>query len=235
VFGKEARQVGFPAAYAARIKANRGELEAAARTYDQAIAVFARVEPPTAMTARALRSEYAGVLIALGQTTRAKDVLDEAQAAFDAARDNASVPAARIKIVQAELAYALGNADAGQAWLNRAQQQLDTPSTGGNQVLPQLARVVARTRPSSERAQAMLERLRAAGLLPSSPDELQVDIEDRARLAFGVGRLYLATGQKDIARSWLTRAVTLREGIDVASSPWLAEARIALAEASPGK
>jgi len=77
----------------------------------------------------------------------------------------------------------------------------------------------------------MLERLRKAELLPASPDDLKIDIEDRARLAFAVGRLYLAVDQDEAARSWLTRAVALRESIDAASSPWLAEAQVALAEA----
>jgi serine/threonine-protein kinase len=151
--------------------------------------------------------------------------------AFEAAHDTASVPAARLKIVGAELAYALGDAEGGRTRLDQAQQQIDADNVAGNQVLPQFALVVARTRPSSERANATLERLRVAGLLPSSPDELKVDIEDKARLAFAVGRLYLVVGQKDIARSWLTRAVALRESIDAASSPWLAESEVALAEA----
>lgn len=231
VFGEQARQVGFPAAYAARVKANRGELEAAARAYDRAIAVFVRADPPSSMSVRAQRAEAAGNLIALGQTDRAKELLDLSQAGFDAANDSTSPPASRMKIVRAELAYALGDAQGGQAWLDRVQQQLETPNAAGKLVLPQLARAVARTRPSSEQAQAMLERLRAADLLPSSPDALKVDVEDRARLAFAVGRLYLAIGQNDLARSWLTRAVAMRESIDAASSPWLAEAQVALAEA----
>jgi eukaryotic-like serine/threonine-protein kinase len=230
VFGEQARQVGFPAAYAARVKANRGELEAAARAYDRAIAVFARVDPPSSMSVRAQRAEAAGNLIALGQTARAKELLDLSQAAFDAANDSTSPPAARMKIARAELAYAMDDAQGGRAWLDRAQQQLATPSAAGNLVLPQLARAVARTQPSRERAQAMLDQLRTADLLPASPEELKVDIEDRARLAFAVGRLYLTVGQNDLARSWLTRAVALRVTIDVASSPWLAEAQVALAE-----
>jgi serine/threonine protein kinase len=231
VFGAEARQVGFPAAYAARLKANRGELEPAVQAYDRAIAVFARVDPAASMSARALRTEYAAVLIALGKTDRAKAILDQAQVDFDTAHDKSSVPAARLKIVGAELAYAQGDAGAGRTRLDQVQQQIDADPAVGNQVLSQFALVVARTRPDSERANATLERLRVAGLLPSSPDELAVDIEDRARLAFAVGRLYLAVGQKNLAHSWLTYAVSLREKIDAAASPWLAEAQIALAEA----
>ncbi|HEY1327617.1 MAG TPA: serine/threonine-protein kinase, partial [Casimicrobiaceae bacterium] len=37
VFGREARQVGYPVTYAARIKASRGELEDAARSYELAL------------------------------------------------------------------------------------------------------------------------------------------------------------------------------------------------------
>jgi len=231
VFGADARQVGFPAAYAARIKANRGELEAAVPAYELALNVFARNDPASSLSVRAMRSEYAGVLIALGRTGRAKELLDQSQAAFEAAADAASVPAARMKIVRAELAYALGDAQKGRAWLDRALQQTDASSATGNQVLPQLARVVARVRPNADWANAMLERLRKAELLPASPDDLKIDIEDRARLAFAVGRLYLAVDQDEAARSWLTRAVALRESIDAASSPWLAEAQVALAEA----
>ena len=52
-----------------------------------------------------------------------------------------------------------------------------------------------------------------------------------ARLEFALGRLYLALGRVDDARSWLTSAAELRERLDSAQSPWLAEAQIALAEA----
>jgi hypothetical protein len=77
----------------------------------------------------------------------------------------------------------------------------------------------------------MLTSLREHKLLPPSPAELEIDIEDKARLQYAVGRLYLAVNRVDDARTWLTSAVGLRERLDAAPSPWLAEARIALAEA----
>ncbi|OLE96595.1 MAG: hypothetical protein AUG75_18595, partial [Cyanobacteria bacterium 13_1_20CM_4_61_6] len=87
VFGEHARQVGYPAMYAARLKANRGELAAAAIAYERALDIFRRVDPPASHTNRMLRIEYAEVLIALGRTAQAASSLDESEAAFKAADD----------------------------------------------------------------------------------------------------------------------------------------------------
>ena len=60
----------------------------------------------------------------------------------------------------------------------------------------------------------------------------RLDLEDQARLAYGIGALELAVGDRDAARTWLTRAVALREGSDAPGSPWLVEARTTLARAN---
>ena len=71
-------------------------------------------------------------------------------------------------------------------------------------------------------ASAVLDRLRAAGLLPASPDELRIDIADKAVLEAAAGRLYLAEREPERAREWLAHAADLRKRIDVPESPWLA-------------
>ncbi|MGH9805683.1 MAG: tetratricopeptide repeat protein [Terriglobia bacterium] len=231
-FGEGARQTGFPAIYAARIKAERGELAAASDAFDRAIAVFARTEPPTSLSARSARVELAHILIAMGQTDRAATVLDEADAGFQLAQDTTSVHAARATIVRAELAYAGGDRQAGAARLDQALRQIDTPDQQRNDVLPQFAAVAARFQREHHQARAALSRLDAAGLLPSSRDKLRVDIAEKARLEAAIGRLYLTEGDIEHARAWLSAAVALRSIIDTPDSPWLAEAKIALSEAS---
>jgi serine/threonine-protein kinase len=231
VFGENARQTGYPATYAARIRADRGELAAAAGAFDRAIAVFERTEPPTSLSARVLRVELVHVLIALGQLERAGVVLDEADAGFVAAHDAASIYAARATLAHAELAYAIGDAATGQSRLDQALRQIDILKEEGNAALPRLAAVAARFHPGRERAQALLDRLGVSGLVPSSPDDLQMDITDKTSLEGAVGRLYLAVGEVARARVWLTSAVRLRETLDAPNSLWLADADIALAEA----
>ncbi|TMH57578.1 MAG: serine/threonine protein kinase [Betaproteobacteria bacterium] len=231
VFGQDARQTGYPALYAARIKVDHGELAAAADAFDRAIAVFAATEPPASLSARMARVELAHILIALGRLERAEAVLDSADAGFVAAHDTTSVYAARATLAHAALAYAKGDSRTAKARLDQALGQLNTLKNAGDAALPRFASVAAHSQPSPADARAMLERLSAAGLLPSSPDALQIDIAEKASLEVAVGRLYTADGQTDRARTWLTQAVELRTRLDVPDSPWLADANAALAEA----
>jgi serine/threonine-protein kinase len=231
VFGENARQTGYPATYAARIKADRGELAAATEAFDRAIAVVAEAEPPASLSARVSRVELVHILIALGRLERAGVVLDQADAGFVAARDTTSVHAARVAIAHAELAYAKGDESTGRTRLDQAMRQIDALKEQGNAALPQFATVAAHFQRAPEQSRAVLNRLRGSGLLPASPDDLRIDIADRATLESAVGRLYLTVAEIDRAREWLTRAVELRTTLDVADSPWLAEAQVALAEA----
>jgi eukaryotic-like serine/threonine-protein kinase len=231
VFGEDARQTGFPATYAARIKADRGELVAAADAFDRAIAVFVRTEPQTSLTARMLRVELVHVLIALGRLERAAEVLDEADAGFAAAHDSSSIYAARASIVHAELAYAKKDPGTGRTQLDQALRQIDALKDAGTPALPRFAGVAAVSHPTPVQVRALLDRLAASSLLPSSPDELPIDVADQATLEVAIGRLYLAAGETERARAWLTHAVSLRESLDVPNSLWLADANGALAEA----
>jgi hypothetical protein len=232
VFGEKARQTGFPASYAARIKAQRGELSAAVEAFDRAIDVFARYEPPQSLSARMLRVELVHVLIGLGQLERAKAVLDQADSGFAAANDQASVYAARNSVAHAELAFAKGATAVGQADLDRAAQQIDALAHAGLPALPWFAAAAARSPAGATIARATLDRLTAAGLLPSSPDELRIDMADKAMLESAVGRLYLAEHETGLARDWLVHAVELGKRIEVPDSPWLAEANTSLARAA---
>jgi tetratricopeptide (TPR) repeat protein len=190
-----------------------------------------RAEPPSSHSNRLLRLEYAEVLIALGQTARAAVLLDEAEAAFKAADDMATQRGAWLRTVRGELAFAQGDQARGDAWFEQVLQETAARKDPPGSFVPRFAAAVARTRPQRERADAVLALLRKQELLPSRPNELNLDIEDKARLEFALGRLYLALDRPDEARLWLAAAVQLRETLDAAQSPWLAEAQIALAEA----
>ena len=230
VFGDHARQVGYPAMFTARLKANRGELESAAEAYERALDVF-RGEAPSSHSNRLLRLEYAEVLIALGRTARAEALLDEAEAAFKASDDMATLRGAWLRTARGELAYARDDKATSDASFEQVLRETAARKESAASFLPRFAAAVARAHPQPERAEAVLALLRKQELLPSRPSELNLDYEDKARLEFAVGRLYLALGRNDDARTWLESAVAARESSDIATSPWLAEARAALTEA----
>jgi hypothetical protein len=98
-------------------------------------------------------------------------------------------------------------------------------------VLPRFASIAARSRPDRPHAHDVLDRLAAAGLLPTTPSSLEIDLADKAVLEVAVGRLYLFDARSDKAQAWLEPAVELRTKVDVSDSPWLAEANAALSEA----
>ena len=230
VFGQSARQLAFPAMWAARIKAQRGELDAASPAYERTLAVFAASDPPTSRSIRAMQVEHAEVLIALGQLDRADKLLAQAAAAFESANDMRNAYVLRLEAARGAIASARGDARAARSRFDAALAIADASkvsSTG----LPQLAATIARTRPDASLAQAMLDRLSAFELLPATADGLRIDVAERAKIAFAIGRLDLATDRVDEARAWLARAVELHETLDAPASPWLAEARGALADA----
>jgi hypothetical protein len=231
VFGMHARQLGFPLVYAARIKANRGELQAAARRYEEALEVFSRGESLESHTNRLLRIEYAQVLMPLGQTARAAALLDESTDAFRSANDAESPRGAWLMMAKAELAYAQGDAKGGDEQFTKVLGRLEALGAQADSMLPRFAAAVARTHPTRERASAVLADLQRRKLAPLNADELAIDIEDKARLEFALGRLYLALDRPDEATMWLKNAKRLRERVDAPESAWLAEADVALAEA----
>jgi len=217
--------------YDARLKGNRGELADAARAYELALRVFAG-ESPASLTNRALRVEYAEVLIAQGRLDRAAAVLDEARAGFDAAHDSASVHGAWLTTAQGELLCARGDCTAGRALFVQALDHMRTLKSRGASLLPRYAAAVARNAPDAALAQRVLDHAREIDLLSGDAGTAKLDLEDQARLAYGIGALELAVGDRDAARTWLTRAVALREGSDAPGSPWLVEARTTLARAN---
>jgi serine/threonine-protein kinase len=229
VFGSEARQVAYPAGYAARVKANRGELDAAAQSYELALVVYAH-ESPSSLSNRAMRVEYAEVEIARGQFDRAAALLDESQRGFDAAHDDASVHRAWLTTARAELLCARGDRAAGQALFDQALAQMGSLKSRGAFLLPRYAAALARTHPDAAHAQRVLDRLREVGLLAGDAGAAKLDLEDQARLAYGAGVLETIVGDAEAARPSLARVVSLREGSDAPDSPWLGEARVALAQ-----
>ena len=77
----------------------------------------------------------------------------------------------------------------------------------------------------------MLQKLAEFRLLPTSPDELDIDIVDKAQLADSIGRLFEVAGKRPEALAWLSKAVALREQLEVPESPRLRDARLALTRA----
>ena len=231
VFGRDARQIAYPLTYAARLKAQRGRLEDAARDYDRVAAVYARTDPPSSRPNRMLPIEHADVLMALGRLQPARAALANAAAAFDASPNVPDSELSRLEIARFALAHLGGDEALARSELDHARKHLDAAKDSEKPLLMLLAAAVARAQPPGAEAQAMLDRLREPGLLPGMPADLQLDLEDRMRLRFAIGRLSLAAGRYDDARSWLTQAVEQRTAMDAPDSPWLAEAQVALAEA----
>jgi hypothetical protein len=130
---------------------------------------------------------------------------------------------------RAELLCARGDCTAGHALFDQALDQVSALKSGGTFLLPRYAAAVARTAPDAAQARRVLDRLRDVDLLAGDAGIAKLDLEDQARLAYGAGTLELIVGDTDTARTWLTRAVALREGSDAPDSPWLAEARANLA------
>ncbi|HET8877187.1 MAG TPA: serine/threonine-protein kinase [Casimicrobiaceae bacterium] len=229
VFGEHARQTVVPATQAARLKVQRGELESGLALYEDALAALV-AEDRSSLTNRALRIEYAEALLETGEIGKARTALDEAQAGFEAAHDLASVRGAWLRLVRGELAVAAGDSDAASAF----DHVLDS-FTRSDQGAPALARraanATARYSPTPERAETMLQKLPEFGLLPTSPDELDIDIVDKAQLADSIGRLFNVAGKRPEAFAWLSKAVALREQLEVPESPRLRDARLALTRA----
>jgi hypothetical protein len=135
-----------------------------------------------------------------------------------------------LTLAHAALEFAKSDSATGRALLDRAAREIDALKDG-RAVLPRFASVAARSRPSPELAHDVLDRLAAAGLLPTSPAALKLDLADKAVLEVAVGRLYLADARNEEARAWLEPAVELRAKVDVPESPWLEEAHTALSAA----
>lgn len=231
VFGNNARQTGFPAVQAARIKADRGEVEAAAASYAQAIAVFASNEPPSSRTNRMLPIEYAEVLIAIGQNDRARAALEQSKTASDAVREAPNARSPMLTLARAELDIALGHRDDAVARLQEVAIEAAALERPNLPLLARVAEAIARTGPSRREADALLALLPKSDLPGPTGHARSLDVETQARLDFAMGRFHLVAGHTDEAIASLRRAVSAREALDAADSPWLAEAQIALAEA----
>jgi len=226
VFGEHARQTVFPATQAARVKFQRGEVESALPLYEEVLGALV-AEGRSSLTNRALRIEYAEALLEMGELEKARTALDEAQAGFEAAHDLESVRGAWLRLVRGELAVATGDRGAVPAF----DRVLDpfTPSDQGTSALARrAANATARYSPTPERALTMLQKLAEFRLLPASPDELDIDIADKAQLADSIGRLFHVAGKRREALEWLSTAVALREQLDVPDSMRLRDARLVL-------
>lgn len=229
VFGEHARQTVVPATQAARVKVQRGELESGLALYEDALAALV-AEGRSSLTNRALRIEYAEALLETGEIGKARTALDEAQAGFEAAHDLASVRGAWLRLVRGELAVAAGDSDAASAF-DQVLDSFTRSDQGASALARRAANATARYSPTPERAGTMLQKLAEFRLLPTSPDELDIDIVDKAQLADSIGRLFEVAGKRPEALAWLSKAVALREQLEVPESPRLRDARLALTRA----
>ena len=176
----------------------------------------------------------AAAFTALGRFEASRAALDEAWRLWRSIAGDAVEPSMhnRYRLEQAQLQLALGNADAAEATLRtiaptrEAQlpaQTLHRDETQTQLVLARARLLQGRVGDAQRLAQQALDHLQASPLRERYPR-----LEAEAALRLGQARRL--AGDPALARAELERALVLREANDARDSPWLAEARIALAD-----
>ena len=188
-------------------------------------------DPGTTTLAIALRD--LGVARAvLGQYGEAQALTEEASALWRSAVGGAAETDAGNGYVLAEAQVLLARGDARGA-LARLQDAVQPATTAPRlPTLDQLTANIARSR-----AYVMLGRdddaLRLAGQVLSSVQQSPERVHNQALEADALaqfGQAQRLTGHAGLARPYLERAVLLRSGGEAPTSPWLAAARVELAE-----
>lgn len=179
---------------------------------------------------------YGRLLIAQGDLATARAVLDEVDGALiqRASHPRTAVQRSRWLALKAQLLLAGGKPTAAQALLAPVFNPggLQAPLGDFDGALDLLWAWV-QTQPSAAQARQALDAWAALG---STAHYGQLDVEHQAQLDLTVGRLQQLAGDSAAARPLLARALALRTRIDDPASPWLAQARRALAglDAPPG-
>ena len=160
----------------------------------------------------------------------ARTLLDEVAVALAARApsDTVAGPArAQLMAQRADMLRAQGDLAGARALLQSALLSPPAARPGDLSGPLHLLAALARAAPPPAQARAALLRFASLG------DEAAFarrDVENQARLDHTLGHLLLQAGEAGPARDRLARALALREKIDQASSPWLAETQLVLAE-----
>lgn len=211
-----------------RVMMIRGDLESAAPLVEQGIAIF-RQAAADQLCLTHLPSFKTRLLILEGNLAEAERVIAECRDALSTFNDR---DPRRQRALLSEAEYFMARPDAAdiaQASELFGRVATSLASTPDSEARMEAALGVARARLG---ASAITEALQLAqahmrGILdrPAS-GELPLEEAD-ARMV--MGQALLMDGQPEKALDHLERAVSLREAIDVADSPWLARFRVALA------
>jgi serine/threonine-protein kinase len=175
---------------------------------------------------------YSRLLIAQGDLPAARAVLDEVDGALSRRAASPRNAGQRIQWLarKAQWLVAGGDVAAAQALLAPVFEVaggLRAPEGDFEGALDLLS-AWAQTQPTPAQARRALEAFAALG---SSTRYGQLDVEHQAQMDLTLGRLQHLAGNTVAARPLLASALALRQRIDDPGSPWLAQARRAVADA----
>ena len=216
----------------AQLLLDMGRLAEASQVYQ---AWLAHWPPGSAERGRLIRFiglGYSRALIAERQWPQADAVLAEVDSALQAISAGPNGASVRSQVQRqqwqarrAEYLLATGQREVAEALLATAMAPTLQAPAGDFTGALALLTALAQSEPDAARAQAALQAFASLG---DSRAWAAADVERQAQLDFATGRLLRQAGRQPEAQATLQRALALRERIDAAHSPWLAQARAAL-------
>jgi serine/threonine-protein kinase len=221
---------GYQTMRRAELLTAMGRLHEAHDVYASVLDHWPPGDPNRPLRITAIGLGFGRVLITEGDFDAATTLFDEVERGLQSRpADDFHATSERLVLVARRAETALARADAKTAHdlLDAATRQpLPTPGGDFNAALAVLD-PLSRTTIDAARARRALDDFDRLG---DSATYARADVENRARLDHVVGRLTLLAGDAAAARVRLERAVAEREAIDAPDSPWLADARLSLAE-----
>ena len=134
----------------------------------------------------------------------------------------------RWQLRRTELAAASGDADNAQRQFNQALATFTAaPDLQSN--LPDLLIAAIRLQPDSTQARVFLAKIESRLPQASESNPTEQAAESTAQRYLALGELYRLVGKPREAHKYLEQALQLRQRIDFADSPWLAEVQVSLA------
>jgi tetratricopeptide (TPR) repeat protein len=209
-----------------------GRLRAAAEQIEKVVATNRRHYPNSAVLAQVLRTQ-AAIATARGRYGEARQLFAEAEenwgkgtgAALHPSRNNRFLlDQARLDLALQEPARAIERLQRVVPPLGAATLPLRTEETERDALLARAYLLAGDTKRAWSLAHAAHSRV-----LTSSARNLFPALE--AETALQLSRAQLAAGDAASARNYAERALAIRRDIDHPSSPWIAEAHLALAAA----